>query len=57
MLEAALLLSSKERMTLEVGEIFWSISHTMLQCHANLEGLGIHIYSWPNSQAYAKMLV
>jgi hypothetical protein len=32
-----------ERMTLGVGAIFWFTSHTM-QCQ--LEGLGIHIYSW-----------
>jgi hypothetical protein len=30
------LLSSRERMTLGVGAIFWFISHTITQCHANL---------------------
>jgi hypothetical protein len=32
-------LSSRERMTLGVGEIFWFISHTLPQCHA-LQGVG-----------------
>jgi hypothetical protein len=39
-----LLLSSRERMTLVVGAIFWFISHTM-PCQP--KGLGLHIYSWP----------
>jgi hypothetical protein len=33
---AEFLLSSRERMTLGVGAIFWFISHTITQCHANL---------------------
>jgi hypothetical protein len=32
-------LSSRGRMTLRVGEIFWFISHTLPQCHA-LQGVG-----------------
>jgi hypothetical protein len=38
------LLSSRGRMTLGVGAIFWFISHTM-PCQP--KGLGLHIYSWP----------
>jgi hypothetical protein len=53
MLVAEFLLSSKERMTLGVGAIFWFISHKM-PCQP--EGLGIHIYRLLASQAYAKML-
>ncbi len=37
-------LSSRGRMTLGVGEIFWFISHTM-PCQP--KRLGLHIYSWP----------
>jgi hypothetical protein len=32
-------LSSRGRMTLGVGEIFWFIFHTLPQCHA-LQGVG-----------------
>jgi hypothetical protein len=38
------LLSSRGRMTLGVGAIFWFISHTM-PCQP--KGLRLHIYSWP----------
>jgi hypothetical protein len=37
-------LSSRGRMTLGVGVIFWFISHTIPCQH---KGLGLHIYSWP----------
>jgi hypothetical protein len=53
-LVAGLLLSSRERMTLRVEAIFCFISHTM-SCQP--EGLGLHIYSWPRHQAYAKILI
>jgi hypothetical protein len=33
MLETELSLLLRERMTLAVGEIFWFISHTLLQCY------------------------
>jgi hypothetical protein len=39
LLETELSLSSRGRMTLGVGEIFWFISHTLPQCHA-LQGVG-----------------
>jgi hypothetical protein len=39
MLGTELSLSSRGRMTLGVGKIFWFISHTLPQCHA-LEGVG-----------------
>jgi hypothetical protein len=39
MLGTKLSLSSRGRMTLAVGEIFWFISHTLPQCHA-LQGVG-----------------
>jgi hypothetical protein len=54
MLVAELLLSSRERMTLEVEVIFWFISHTM-SCQP--KGLGLHIYSWPGQPAYVEMVV
>jgi hypothetical protein len=39
LLGTELSLSSRGRMTLGVGEIFWFISHTLPQCHA-LQGVG-----------------
>jgi hypothetical protein len=44
MLGIELSLSSRGRMTLGVGTIFWFISHTMPY---QSKGLGLHIYSWP----------
>jgi hypothetical protein len=44
LLGTELSLSSRGRMTLEVGAIFRFISHTM-SCQP--KGLGLHIYSWP----------
>jgi hypothetical protein len=46
-------LSSRGRMTLGVGEIFWFISHTLPQCHAS-KGLEIHTYRLLASQEYAR---
>jgi hypothetical protein len=54
LLIVGLLLSSRERMTLGVGVIFWFISYTMSY---QPEGLELHIYSWLRQLAYAKMLV
>jgi hypothetical protein len=39
MLGTELSLSSRGRMTLGVGKIFWFISHTLPKCHA-LQGVG-----------------
>jgi hypothetical protein len=39
LLGTELSLSSRGRMTLGVGAIFWFISHTLPQCHA-LQGVG-----------------
>jgi hypothetical protein len=39
LLGTELSLSSRGRMTLGVGEIFWFISHTLPQCHT-LQGVG-----------------
>jgi hypothetical protein len=54
MLVTRLLLSSRQRMTIEVETIFWFISHTMSY---QPKGLGLHIYSWSIQVAYVKMLV
>jgi hypothetical protein len=54
LLVVGLLISSRERMALEVRVIFWFISYTMSY---QSEGLELHIYSWLRQPAYAKMLV
>jgi hypothetical protein len=41
-------LSSRGRMTLGVGAIFWFISHT-IPCQP--KRLGLHIYSWPRQSS------
>jgi hypothetical protein len=55
MLVAGLLLSSRERMTLEIRIIFSDLFLT--QCHTNLRGWGYIFIVDQDSQTYVRMLV
>jgi hypothetical protein len=54
LLGTELSLSSRGRMTLGVGTIFWFISHTM-SCQP--KELGLHIYSWPRQPSICQDVV